>query len=125
MKEEKISVHRVIPILGMLVSAAIAAGVLCYVNQLEIDQIICVAFLVISFMPIIIFELTFERRREMLGNNNQTTFRRAMNGFFICSMITLGISFLPEYFYIPFRPAPHCRLIIEPYLFSTVCSQNS
>ena len=109
MKEEKISVHRVIPILGMLVSAAIAAGVLCYVNQLEIDQIICVAFLVISFMPIIIFELTFERRREMLGNNNQTTFRRAMNGFFICSMITLGISFLPEYF----RP-----VIILPVIMS-------
>ncbi|MBQ3558332.1 MAG: hypothetical protein IJA07_02305 [Agathobacter sp.] len=109
MKEEKISIHRVIPILGMLVSAGIAAGVLCYINQLEIDQIICVTFLVISFMPIVIFELTFERRREMLGNNNQTTFRRAMNGFFICSLITLGISFLPEYF----RP-----VIILPVIMS-------
>ena len=109
MKEEKISIHRVMPILGMVVSAGIAAGVLCYLNQLEMDQIICVAFLVISFLPIIIFELTFERRRELLGNNNQTTFRRAMNGFFICSILTLGISFLPEYF----RP-----VIILPVIMS-------
>lgn len=98
MKEEKISIYRLIPIFGMLISVIAAAGVLCYMNQLEIDQMICVAFLVIAFMPIIIFELTFERRRTMLGNNNQTTYQRAMNGFFICSLIMLGISFMPEYF---------------------------
>lgn len=98
MKEEKISIYRVLPILGMIISAIAAAGVLCYMNKLEIDQIICVAFLVIAFMPIIVFELTYERRREMIGNNNQTTFKRAMIGFVICCLIMLGISFMPEYF---------------------------
>lgn len=98
MKEEKISLYRVLPILGILISAAASAGMLCYVNELEIDQIICVAFLVVAFMPLIIFELTFERRREMLGKNRQTTFQRAMSGFFICSLVMLGISFMPEYF---------------------------
>lgn len=98
MKEEKISLYRVLPILGILISAAASAGMLCYVNELEIDQIICVAFLVVAFMPLIIFELTFERRREMLGKNRQTTFQRAMSGFFICSLVMLGMSFMPEYF---------------------------
>lgn len=98
MKEEKISLYRVLPIAGIVISAIVAAGVLCYLNQLETEQIICVIFLVVAFMPIIIFELTFERRREMLGKNKQTTFQRAMNGFFICCLVMLGISFMPEYF---------------------------
>ena len=98
MKEEKVSVYRMLPIFGMLICAIVAAGMLCYINELEIDQIICVVFLVVAFMPLIIFELTFERRREMLGKNKQTTFQRAMTGFFISSLVMLGISFMPEYF---------------------------
>lgn len=109
MKEEKISIYRVLPILGMIISAIVAAGVLCLINKLEIDQIICVVFLVVAFMPIIIFELTYERRRQMIGNNNQTTYKRAMHGFFICCLIMLGISFMPEYF----RP-----VIILPIIMS-------
>ena len=46
MKEEKISLYRVLPIFGIVISAVASAGMLCYVNELEIDQIICVAFLV-------------------------------------------------------------------------------
>lgn len=98
MKEDKISLYRILPVLGILISAFTAAGMLCYVNELELNQIICVIFLVIAFMPLIIFELAFERRREMLGKNNQTTFQRAMSGFFICCLVMLGISFMPEYF---------------------------
>ena len=98
MKEEKISLYRVLPIVGIVISAIASAGVLCYLNKLETDQIICVLFLVVAFLPIIIFELTFERRREMLGKNKQTTFQRAMTGFFICCLVMLGISFMPEYF---------------------------
>ena len=98
MKEEKISLYRVLPILGIVISAITVAGMLCYVNELESNQIVCVIFLVIAFLPLIIFELTFERRREMLGKNKQTTYQRAMNGFFIGSLVMLGISFMPEYF---------------------------
>ena len=98
MKEEKISLYRVLPILGIVISAITVAGMLCYVNELESNQIVCVIFLVIAFLPLIIFEFTFERRREMLGKNKQTTYQRAMNGFFIGSLVMLGISFMPEYF---------------------------
>ena len=98
MKEERISLYRVLSIVGMFISSIALAGMLCYINKLEVDQIICVLFLVIAFMPIIIIELAFERRRLMLGQNTQTTYQRVMHGFFVCSLVMLGISFMPEYF---------------------------
>lgn len=111
MKEEKISIHRVLPISVIVLSAIIAAGVLCYLNKLDTDQIICVAFLVIAFMPIMILELAFERQKEMLGDNRQTTFRRARNGFIICCILMLAISFMPEYF----RPVILFPIIMSAY----------
>lgn len=111
MKEEKISIHRVLPISVIVLSAMIAAGVLCYLNKLDTDQIICVAFLVIAFMPIMILELAFERQKEMLGDNKQTTYRRARNGFIICCILMLAISFMPEYF----RPVLIFPLIMSAY----------
>ena len=111
MKEEKISIHRVLPISVIVLSAIIAAGVLCYLNKLDTDQIICVAFLVIAFMPIMILELAFERQKEMLGDNRQTTFRRARNGFIICCILMLAISFMPEYF----RPVIIFPIIMSAY----------
>lgn len=98
MKEEKISIHRLLPIIGIVISAIVSAGVLCYINKLEIDQIVCVAFLVVAFVPVIIFELTYERNREMLADNKQTNYKRARTGFIICSILMLGISYMPEYF---------------------------
>lgn len=111
MKEEKISIHRVLPISVIVLSAIIAAGVLCYLNKLDTDQIICVAFLVIAFMPIMILELAFERQKEMLGDNRQTTFRRARNGFIICCILMLAISFMPEFF----RPVIIFPIIMSAY----------
>ena len=109
MKEEKISIYRVLPIAGIVVIASITAGVLCYWNKLDIDQMVCVAFFVLAFMPILIFELVYERNRDMLANNRQTTYRRARNGFVLCCLFALGMSFMPEYF----RP-----VIILPIIMS-------
>lgn len=111
MKEEKISIYRVLPILGMVLSAMVASGVLCLINKLEIDQIICVAFVVVAFIPIIVFELTYERRRDMIGDNAQTTYKRAMIGFFLCCLIMLGISFMPEFF----RPVLILPLVMSAF----------
>ena len=111
MKEEKISIYRALPIAVILISAAITTSVLCYINKLDINQIICVAFLIIAFMPIIVLELTYERRRDMLGDNKQTTFRRARNGFIICCVLMLAISFMPEFF----RPVIIFPIIMTAY----------
>ena len=111
MKEEKISIHRVLPIVIMVLAAIISAGALCYINKLDIDQIICVAFFVIAFMPIMILELAFERQKNMLADNKQTTYRRARNGFIICCLLMLAISFMPEYF----RPVIIFPIIMSAY----------
>lgn len=111
MKEEKISIYRVLPILGMAFSALVAAVILCLINKLEIDQIICVAFVAVAFVPIMVFELTYERRRDMISNNTQTTYKRAMTGFIICCLIMLGISFMPEFF----RPVLILPLVMSAF----------
>lgn len=98
MKEEKVSIFRVLPIVGIMISLMVASGTLCYLNKLEIDQIIIVVFLVLAFIPIFIFELTFQRNREMIAKNNQTNYKRVMTGFVLVSLIVIGISFMPEYF---------------------------
>lgn len=111
MKEEKISIYRVLPILGMVISALAACGILCFMNKLEIDQMICVAFVTIAFLPILILELTYERRREMLGENTQTNFKRAGKGFLLTCLIMLGISFMPEFF----RPVLILPLVMSAF----------
>lgn len=111
MKEERISAYRVAAIVGMIISAILSSGFLCYVNKLEKEQIITVVFIVIAFFPMIIFELLYERRREMIGNNAQTTYKRALVGFLVCSIIMAGISFMPEYF----KPVMLLPVIMSAY----------
>lgn len=111
MKEQKISVYRVLPMLGMIVSILAATGVLCLLNKNEIDEIICIAFLIIGFLPIGIFELAYERNRGLIGNNEQTTYGRLAIGVFISSVVLVAISFMPEYF----RPVILIPLIVAAF----------
>ena len=111
MKEEKISVYRVLPVFGMFISMLAACGALCLLNKNEIDEIICVAFVIIGFMPIGVFELAYERNRGMIGNNAQTTYGRMALGFFICSVVMVVISFMPEFF----RPVILLPLIMAAF----------
>ena len=99
MKDEKISIYRVLPIVSIIFTAIVSAGVLSVINKLEIDQIICILFVVIGFVPVIIFELVYERNRKMIANNTQTTYKRVAIGFFICCLVMIGISFIPEFFF--------------------------
>lgn len=115
-EQEKISIHRVLPILGMIVSAIAASGILCVINNLEIDQILCVMFVILGFVPVMIFELTFERRRKRIGNNTETTYARIALGFFICCVLMVAFSFMPEFF----RPAILLPLIMLAYSNETI-----
>lgn len=111
MTREKISVYRVLPIIGIIITAIAASGILCFINQLEIDQILCTLFVIMGFVPIIIFELVYERNRKMIGNNTQTTYGRVALGFFICCIIMIAISFMPEFL----RPVLLLPLIISAF----------
>ena len=50
MKDEKISIYRILPIVGIILTAIVSAGILSVINKLEIDQIICILFVVIGFV---------------------------------------------------------------------------
>lgn len=111
MKEEKISIYRIMPVLGIIFSTFAAAGILCLVNKLEFDQIMCIMFVALGFIPILIFELVYERTRGMIADNVQTTYARVAKGFLISCGIMLVISFFPEYF----RPVLIIPLIMAAY----------
>ena len=76
MKEEKISIYRVLPIVGMFLSIIIATIILFVINKKDLDEFLCVTFLIIGFVPIMVFELGYERRRGTIGNNTQTSYKR-------------------------------------------------
>lgn len=111
MNDEKISVYRVGPILGIILTAIVSASILCVINQLEIDQIFCILFVIIGFVPVIIFELVYERNRKMIANNSQTNYKRVALGFFICCLFMVAISFIPEFL----RPVLFFPLIISAF----------
>lgn len=98
MREEKISIYRVISIIGMFVSVIATAIILCVINKKEFDESACVIFLILGFMPIIVFELAYERRRAFIGNNKQTSYSRVALGFVISCIMLLAFSFMPMFF---------------------------
>lgn len=95
---EKISIYRVLPCLGIFASALVSSGILCYINQLQLDEVFCVCIVILGILPVLFFEMTYERRREHLFHNIQTTYGRIAQGFFLCCILMLIISFLPEFF---------------------------
>lgn len=98
MNEEKVSKYRILSIIAMFASIVISSGLLCVINKRGLNEILCVSFIIIGVIPIIVFELGFERRRELLGNNTQTSYGRVALGVFISCLIMTGASFLPEFF---------------------------
>ena len=95
---EKISTHRLWPCLGISFMALATSAVLCYMNQLQFDEMFCVGVVILGIIPVLFFEMTYERRREQLFHNTETTYGRIALGFFLCCILMLGVSFLPEYF---------------------------
>lgn len=111
MKEEKISIYRVLPIVGMFLSIIAATGILFVINKKELDEFLCVVFIILGFVPILVYELGYERRRCEIGNNTQTTYKRICFGFFIASITMLCCSFFPAFF----RPILLLPLIIHAF----------
>lgn len=97
-EQEKISTYRVLSCMAILVSAMIASSILCVLNGLQFDEVFCVIVVILGVMPVMFFEMAFERRRNMISNNIQTSFGRIAVGFFLCCVLMLVISFLPEFF---------------------------
>ncbi len=117
MKElEKINGYRTLSCVTMLISAMMTSGVLCFTNGLAFDEMFCVAFIILGIMPVMFFEMAYERRRSMIGNNLQSNYIRVAVGFAICCMIMLVISFMPEFF----RPVMLLPLVMVAFSNETL-----
>ncbi len=117
MNKEKISMYRVLSIAGMIISAILTSSILCYLNQSEMEQIVCTMFVILGFIPIMIFELVYERNRRMIANNNQTSYKRIAIGFTLCCIIIVAISLMPEFF----RPVLLIPVIISAFGNEHLC----
>ena len=111
MKEERVSIYRVLSILGILCSIVASAFILCILNEREIGEIFCVLFVIVGFIPIGVFELSYERHSGLIGNNVKTTYGRLALGVFIASVLMVAISFLPSFF----RPIMLLPLILSAF----------
>lgn len=111
MNEEKINKYRIFFILGMIITAVLTSIILCVLNKSEMEQIVCTMFVLLGFIPLMIFELVYERNRNMIANNNQTSYQRIAAGFAICCIVMVAVSFMPEFF----RPILLFPLIISAF----------
>ncbi len=94
---DKLNVFRILSCLGMLVSAIVSAAILCLTNHLEFDEVFCMMVVILGIMPVIFLEMAYERRRNLIANNTQTQYRRIARGFYLCCLLMLGGSLLPEF----------------------------
>ena len=111
MNKEKISMYRVLSISGMILSAILTSAILCILNQSEMEQIVCTMFVLLGFIPIMIFEFIYERKRNLIANNNQTSYRRIAFGFITCCVLMIAVSFMPEFF----RPIVLFPLVLSAF----------
>lgn len=95
---EKTSIYRILSCLSMFASALGAACLLCYVNRVSLDMVFCIIILILGMLPVIFFEMLYERNRKQLSNNIKTTYARIAYGFFLCCVVMIIISFFPEFF---------------------------
>ena len=115
-QSDKLSIYRVMPCLGIVVSALVSSVLLCYINVLQFDESFCVFMVILGTLPVLFFEMIYERRRGNLFNNVQTTYGRIALGFFLCCILMLGVSFLPEFY----RPVMLFPLIMLAYSNETI-----
>ena len=110
-EQEKISKYRTRTFLLIILSAIVSSGILCLINALGFDEMLCVLFVILGFMPVMYFEMEYERRRNRIGNNPQTDYSRIASGFWICCLIMCVISFMPEFY----RPVMLLPLVMIAY----------
>jgi hypothetical protein len=98
MENEKIHLYRVIPILLISGFTAILSVLLCEINELYLDEKICVVFFDILFLLILIFQLEYERRKKHIAHNSAANFTRIAGGFIVSCLFVIGFSYLPDFY---------------------------
>ena len=85
----KINTYRVLWLVSILGTAFVSAGIVCWTNQLGLEEILCSIFVIIGFMLVFFFELAYERRRKMIADNRQTDYSRIATGFILSCVVII------------------------------------
>jgi hypothetical protein len=102
---EKVNLYRMLSIVVMIAATLLQSGVLSYLNGLYPDEMLCILFLDLIFILTYLFEMEYERKKDMLSDNSQTTYFRLAAVYVICCLLVFGMTYLPE-FYRPVMVVP-------------------
>lgn len=97
-KNEPFNIYRMLSLIVIGLDSIIFTALLCAQSHLYLDEGLCLFFLDMLFVLIYAFELEFDRSRAMIAGNTQTSFVRLAVIYVVCSIMTAGMTFLPEFF---------------------------
>jgi hypothetical protein len=96
--KEKVNLYRMLAVVVMIFATLVVTFVLCYMNHLYLDEILCLLFLDLIFILTYVFEMEYERKKDRLSDNSQTTYIRLVAVYVICCILMFGMAYMPEFF---------------------------
>lgn len=106
--KEPLNLYRMLSLVAIALDSVGFTVLLCAKSHLYLDEGLCLFFLDMLFVLIYVFELEYERKRRHIANNSQTSFVRLAVVYVLCSILTAGMTLLPEFF----RPVMLIAIII-------------
>lgn len=95
--KEKRNPYRTYSILAIVLVTLGITVFLCVSRRLGPEEWICLLLVDAVFLAIFIFRLEFDRRKERLANNTQSSFVKIAWLYSACALLVIGMSFLPDF----------------------------
>lgn len=106
--KEPLNLYRMLSLVAIALDSIGFTLLLCTRGHLYLDEGLCLLFLDMLFVLIYVFELEYERNHYKIADHSQTSFVRLAVAYIICSLLVIGMTFLPEFF----RPVMVIPIII-------------
>lgn len=95
--KEKRNLYRTNSILAIVLVTLVLTVSLCVSRRLALKEWICLLLLDVVYLAIFIFRLEYDRRKERLANNSQSSFVKVACFYAVCGGLVVGMSFLPDF----------------------------
>lgn len=106
--KEPLNLYRMLSLVAIALDSIGFTLLLCTRGHLYLDEGLCLLFLDMLFVLIYVFELEYERNHYKIADHSQTSFVRLAAAYIICSLLVIGMTFMPEFF----RPVMVIPIII-------------
>lgn len=95
--KERFVLKRFVNIILLLLVTVIYTVLLCYKEQLWLDQLLCFLAIDIIFFVLFVFALEYNRRKKRFASNSKTTYKRIVIGYVQASLMAVLCSYFPEF----------------------------